>query len=184
MTVLSTCTDEQLVARYKKESDLAVLGELYGRYLSLVYGLCLKYLKDRDASQDASMQIFEKLISLLHQHEVVTFKSWLYVVAKNYCLMQLRSSKKKQTIELILGVMEKELQEHHEDDFEVEHQLKGLEDCLETLTIEQKRCVDLFYLQQRSYKEIANTTGFDDKKVKSYIQNGKRNLKICMEQRG
>jgi RNA polymerase sigma-70 factor (ECF subfamily) len=56
-----------------------------------------------------------------------------------------------------------------------------LEKCIETLGDEQKQCVKLFYLQEKCYKEITESTGFDMNKVKSYIQNGKRNLKICME---
>jgi RNA polymerase sigma factor (sigma-70 family) len=184
MSLYATQSDDQLISLYKRESDIAVVGELYSRYLSLVYGLCLKYLKDREASKDATMQIFERLGSLLHQHEVITFKSWLYVVAKNHCLMHLRASKKMQVVEFLPNVMEKELRAHQEDDFDVEQHLTGLEQCLETLVTEQKQCFELFYLHQKSYKEIQTTTGFDDKKVKSYIQNGKRNLKICMEQRG
>ena len=177
-------SDQQLIALYKQGSDLAVLGELYGRYMSMVYGVCLKYLKDREESRDAVMQIFEKLVTGLRDHEVTHFKSWLYVSARNYCLMQLRSAKGKHFEEISPSLMESDTVLHPDEGPEMEANLSKLEKCIDTLADEQKHCVQLFYLQQKCYKEIVQLTGYDDNKVKSYIQNGKRNLKICMEQRG
>ena len=51
---------------------------------------------------------------------------------------------------------------------------------MELLNPEQKQTVELFYLQEKSYKEIVDQTGFSMNDVKSYIQNGKRNLKIML----
>ena len=175
--------DAELVTRFKKSGDLKVLGELYDPYMPLVYGVCLKYLKDREESKDAVMHIFEKLITTLPNHDVVHFKSWLYVTSRNYCLMKLRAGKAKKFEEISERFMEID-QPHHLDGDEVDLNLEKMERCMEELVKEQKECVRLFYLQQKCYKEITQLTGFDDNKVKSYIQNGKRNLKICIERNG
>jgi RNA polymerase sigma-70 factor (ECF subfamily) len=174
-------SDLELLEQYKATGDLEVLGVLYGRYTSLVYGVCLKYLKDREESKDAVMQLFEKLIGTLPGHEVAHFKSWLYVTARNYCLMQLRARKGKYFEKISPGLMENQPSAHPDEGQETEANLSKLEDCIQKLVPEQQACVSLFYLQQKCYKEIVTLTGYDDNRVKSYIQNGKRNLKICME---
>ncbi len=179
-------SDDTLVQLYKESGDTSILGVLYERYMPLVYGICLKYLKDRDESQDAVMQLFEKLIESLKKHEVGNFKSWLYVMAKNHCLMQLRSRSKRPQVEFQETFMDNTLHLHHdtEDKVRLESNLEHLEKCIETLPLEQKTCIALFYLKKKSYKEIEVLTEYELKKVKSYVQNGKRNLKICIENRG
>lgn len=177
-------TDAELLARYKQAGELAVLGELYNRYMALVYGVCMKYLKDREEARDAVMQLFEKLIEGLKNHEITHFKSWLYVTARNHCLMALRSRKGKKFEDISELHMESDVNMHLEDGAEIETNLTKLENCIQQLADEQKQCVQLFYLQQQCYQDITITTGFDLNKVKSYIQNGKRNLKICMERNG
>jgi RNA polymerase sigma factor (sigma-70 family) len=177
-------TDEELVALYRKSDDVAIVGELFNRYTALVYGVCMKYLKDREESRDAVMQIFEKLIASLKEHEINVFKAWLYVTSRNYCLMQLRGKKGKNFEELSPFLMENGTHEHLESGPEIEGNLHQLEKCIQELASEQKQCVKMFYLEQKCYKEITELTGFDLNKVKSYIQNGKRNLKICMEKNG
>ncbi|MBN8576830.1 MAG: sigma-70 family RNA polymerase sigma factor [Cytophagales bacterium] len=175
-------TDAVLLNLYKTTGELAHLGELFSRYKILVYGVCVKYLKDRDEAKDATMQVFEKLIQSLHQHEVENFKSWLYVTTRNHCLMQLRAKKGKYMEEFSAERMENQLLLHPEHEPELENNLTKLERCIATLATEQQQCVRLFYLDERCYKEVAETTGFSLNQVKSYIQNGKRNLKLCMEQ--
>lgn len=178
--------DSELLALYRRSGDVAHLGELYGRYMELIFAVCFKYLKDEEESKDAVMHIFEKITrDLLHQH-VTNWKSWIHVVAKNYCLMQLRS--KKYHVEQSMVVlkddnedMEFASDEHHNGINDKELTLQAMEKCIHQLPEEQKICIDLFYLKQRSYKEIVDITGYDASKVKSYIQNGKRNLKICVE---
>ena len=177
-------TDIELVRQYKASGELAVLGKLYERYMQLVFGVCLKYLKDREESRDAVMQIFEKLISTLREHDVEHFKAWLYATARNYCLMQLRSGKGRKFEEITSFNMEKGNLLHLDEEPEMETNLGKLEDCIKKLVDEQQHCVQLFYLQQKCYKEITVITGFDLNNVKSYIQNGKRNLKLCMERNG
>jgi RNA polymerase sigma-70 factor (ECF subfamily) len=177
-------TDEELITLYRKTEELAIVGELYNRYTSLVYGVCLKYLRDREESRDAVMQIFEKLILSLKEHEINVFKSWLYVTSRNHCLMQIRSRKGKNFEELSPFLMENGVNGHQEHGVELEFNLHKLERCMQELGNEQKQCVQLFYLEQKCYQEISANTGYDLNKVKSYIQNGKRNLKICMERNG
>ncbi len=174
-------TDSELLAVYRSADDIGALGDLYARYTSLVYGVCVKYLKDREESRDAVMQIFEKLVTTLREHDVEHFRSWLYVTARNHCLMQLRTRKGRYFEEISADLMENEVSWHPDDGPELEANLSKLEDCIRQLAPEQQTCVSLFYLQQKCYKEIVTATGYDDNKVKSYIQNGKRNLRICME---
>jgi RNA polymerase sigma factor (sigma-70 family) len=180
----SGLSDVEVIAQYRESGDLALIGALYNRYLTLVYGVCLKYLKDREESRDAAMQIFEKLITSIKEHEITTFKSWLYVTSRNHCLMALRARKGKNFERISSDFMENELLLHLEEEPENEPNLSKLEKCIEDLVSEQKDCVTLFYMHQKCYKEIVQITGFDDHKVKSYIQNGKRNLKLCMERNG
>jgi len=174
--------DIQLLNSYRESGDLAVLGKLYKPYMPLVYGVCLKYLKDEDLCKDAVMQIFEELIDKVTRHEVKQFRGWLYVLARNYCLMQLRSAKKFDTVS-ITDVMENTFILHpdHEDK---EETIKALERCMEKLPAAQKHSVNLFYYEEKCYKDIADETGYTLNEVKSYIQNGKRNLKICLDKQG
>lgn len=175
-------TDLELIDQYKKTHDGSWVGVLYTRYTSLVYGVCLKYLKERDNAKDAVMQVFEKLTETLKTHEIQHFKSWLYITTRNHCLMCLRSKKGKYNEEISPFLMETATDTHLESSTEMESNLGKLEECIEKLNAEQKMCVQLFFLQEKCYKDVSLSTGFDLNKVKSAIQNGKRNLKICMEQ--
>lgn len=170
-----------MLSQYKLSGDLEVLGRLYEKYMALVYGVCLKYLKNEEQSKDAVMQIFEELIPKLRVHEVANFKSWLYTLARNHCLMSLRSSNKHEFVNIDDYGVDNGPLLHLEDGDVKENQLNSMEKCMEKLPEEQRTTIDMFYLQQKCYKDIADATGFDMNKVKSYIQNGKRNLKICME---
>lgn len=173
--------DAALVASYKASGDLAVLGNLYNRYMHLVFGVCLNYLKDEELSKDAVMQIFEELVVKLKIHEVQNFKSWLHVLTRNHCLMALRKTAKHTIVSLDDSFVENTDFVHLDIDDTKETKLTIMEKCMETLPEEQRVSVDLFYLQEKCYKEVADITGYEMQKVKSYIQNGKRNLKICIE---
>lgn len=172
-------TDKELVALYKQTEDLDVLATLFQRYMDLLFGVCLKYLKEPETAKDAVMQIFEELVQKLKKHEVDNFKSWLYTVGKNYCLMQLRNPAR--TSEFKGDFMHSEEEVHLNGIMQKEENFQRLEKCLQTLKEEQKTTVELFYLQNKCYKEIEELTGIEWNKVRSYIQNGRRNLKICME---
>ena len=178
-----SATDLELVALYKKSGEISVLGTLYERYMDLVYGVCLKYLKEGEAAKDATMQVFEELVTKLHKYEIENFKSWLHTLAKNHCLMQLRTPKNLKTVEFNTELMQTGEDVHLNGIFQKEEQLKQLEQCLDTLSVEQKQSVELFYLQNKSYKEISDITGTEWNQVRSLIQNGRRNLKICIDKK-
>jgi RNA polymerase sigma-70 factor (ECF subfamily) len=176
-------TDTELVSLYKKTSDLKVLGQLYQRYMDLVYGVCLKYLKESERAKDAVMHLFEELIVKLKKHEVENFKSWLYQVAKNHCLMQLRTPRNLKTIELPEALMQSDANVHLDGVLEKEENFQRLEYCLTTLSEDQRRAVQLFYIEGKCYNEIVEQMGQEWSQVRSFIQNGRRNLKICMEKK-
>jgi RNA polymerase sigma factor (sigma-70 family) len=176
-----SASDQELLLLYKSSGNLKVLGQLYQQYMDLVYAVCLKYLKEPETAKDAVMAIFEELASKLHKHEVEHFRGWLYTLARNHCLMQLRSPKHLKTTTFEEADVQFEDEVHLNAVFDKETGLNQLADCLETLPINQKKAVELFYLQEKCYKEIAEITGSDWNQVRSLIQNGRRNLKNCIE---
>ena len=176
-------SDAELVLRYRESGDLKILGELYQRYMELVFGVCLKYLKEPEPAQDAVMQIFEELVSKLKKHEVENFRGWLHQVAKNYCLMQLRTPKNLKTVELPPLLMQNEEDVHLNGVMEKEENFQKLEICLASLPDEQRTMIKLFYLDGKCYNEIVEITGHNWNHVRSSIQNGRRNLKLCMEKK-
>ena len=180
----ATYTDEQLIAVYVVDDDRDAFGLLFERYTHLVFGVCMKYLKNPYDAEDAVMGIFEKLMTDLHKHEVRDFKNWLYRVTKNHCLMILRKLEvgNRANVELL----REKKQEFMEILFDGHHIVKGeydesmiisLRDALASLKEKQRICVEMMYLEGKSYQEISEITGYSFKEVKSYIQNGKRNLR-------
>lgn len=176
----TTATDQELVQRYNQDGDIRVLAELYQRYMDLLYAVCLKYLKEPETSKDAVMGIFEELVTKLSRHEITYFKGWIHSVAKNYCLMQLRSKKRMPMVE-DPDFMQLPDNLHLNGVFEKEENLNQLTKCIDSLSPDQKQSVEMFYLEEKSYKEIAGITHTDWNKVRSLIQNARRNLKNCME---
>lgn len=179
-------SDEKLLHRFIKYGSLDVLGELYNRHIHLVYGVCLKYFENRDDAKDAVNKIFELLITEIPKFEIQNFKSWLFVVTKNFCLMEIRKQKsvqkkwEKYSNEIR---MESEEFSHPIDEASRETLEKGLKDCIEGLKKEQQQCISMFYFEELCYKEIAERLKLEQNKVKSFIQNGRRNLKICLEEK-
>lgn len=173
-------SDQELLERFYQDGDVEWLGILFPRFSLLLYGLCLKYLKSEEEAKDAVQQVFLKAISELGKYRVTYIKSWLYMVAKNHCLMQLRGN----------GNRTVEFKEHftsaannweeNKMALERENNLKELEFAITRLNEEQRLCITLFYLQKKSYQQISEETGFSMMQVKSYVQNGKRNLKILL----
>lgn len=175
-------TDAELLQQFYHRYDNEWLGILLERYTLLLLGVCMKYLKNEEEAKDAVQQVFLKAINELHKYKVEYFKSWIYMVAKNHCLMKLRD-KGRFTAEINERSMavpaEPEEKNRH---IEKENALSNLAGALLQLNKEQQQCVTLFYLEKRSYQEITGQTGYSLMQVKSHIQNGKRNLKIIMEQ--
>lgn len=170
-----------LVDQFRASGDLQVLADLYQRYMDLCYAVCIKYLKDSDNAKDAVMEVFEELGEKLKKHEVNNFKSWLYTVVKNHCLMQLRSQSRTKSVNLDESVVQLNNEMHQDDINEKEWQLQQMNKCIDTLAAEQKKVIELFYLEEKCYNEITGITGHDWNKVRSLIQNGRRNLRICMD---
>ena len=177
----ATITDDELLNDYRQSGNLQYLGNLYSRYIELVYGVCLKYLGDAETAKDATMHIFEELIEKAKKHSIDHFRGWLYVLAKNHCLMKLRSTKQRVVIPLDGSFMQSGAEEHPEARIDKENQLQLLEACIEKLKDEQQLVVRMFYLQEKCYNDIVAKTSLDWNQVRSLVQNGRRNLKICME---
>jgi len=177
-------TDKELLAKYHIAHDNRWLGVLLQRYTLLLLGVCMKYLKNEDDAKDSVQQIFLKVIQELRKYKVEYFKSWLYMVARNHCLMKLRDRHSKIPVELTenLAAAPEETtdwQKLVQNDLTLEM----METSLKELNPEQQQCVTLFYLEKKSYREITEITGFSSLQVKSFIQNGKRNLRILIEKK-
>jgi len=176
-------TDEDLVHRIISKQDQEAFGTLYQRYVHLALGVCIKYLKSAEPAKDAVQVIFTKLWTDVHQYQVRKFKPWFYQVIRNHCLMELRKNdtNRKTVAEWDMDIVEFEDTLHHK--VNEEQLLLYLNMCLKGLNEEQRTCITRFYLDQKSYNETATLTGFSDKQVKSHIQNGRRNLKNCLQQK-
>jgi RNA polymerase sigma factor (sigma-70 family) len=184
-SLIKSLTDKQLVSEYRKTGEQSLAGELYLRYSYLVFGVCMKYLGNKDDSNDATIEIFEKLLHDLRIHEVENVKGWLYTVAKNHCLMKFRKEKQRienhpELYEELSAVMEWEGSVHLDNGVSIHDDLQSLAEAITKLNKPQQLCIDLFYLQEKSYQEIMKLTGFEFGQVKTYIQNGKRNLKTIL----
>jgi len=178
----SSKSDHDLLEEYRHSRDINLVSELFIRYSHLIFGVCLKYLKDKQTSEDAVMYVFEVMKEKLTSHQVDNLGGWIHITTRNHCLMQLRSEQMLQKKEKRYQVDMELTYELHQNNREVpEATMRQLKNCLAKLSTEQRRCVELFYFSQKCYKEVANLTGFNLGKVKSYLQNAKRNLKICLE---
>jgi RNA polymerase sigma factor (sigma-70 family) len=176
----SRLTDQEILKHFYSDHNNEWLGSLLERYTMLLYGVSMKYLRNPEEAKDAVQQIFLKAITELHKYEVSYFSSWLYMIAKNHCLMLLRNQRHGISVDLVAEpVFEKE----DPDPLKNESLLKDLEEALKHLNREQKTCIRMFYLEKKSYQGIAKETGFSLLQVKSYIQNGKRNLRLLLEKR-
>jgi RNA polymerase sigma-70 factor (ECF subfamily) len=178
----SHITDQELLNRFHADRNKEWLGVLLQRYTLLLLGVCMKYLKNEEAARDAVQQIMLKAITELEKYKVDYFKSWLYMIAKNHCLMQFRD-KNKAPIELDERALQQEADDVIQSIREKDQLLDWMHDALSTLAPEQQQCVTLFYLEKNSYQQIAEKTGFSLLQVKSFIQNGKRNLRLMLLRR-
>jgi RNA polymerase sigma-70 factor (ECF subfamily) len=175
--------DNGLLENFYQSKDNRWLGLLLQRYTLLLLGVCMKYLRNEDESKDAVQQIFLKVITELHKYRVDYFKSWLYMIARNQCLMLLRYRQGKTAKELTEDIFLQDQENNIAELAEKDAALAVMETSLQELNEEQKTCVTLFYLQKKSYHEISDKTGYTLLQVKSHIQNGKRNLKLLVEKK-
>jgi len=183
---INKLTDSELVTLYKLTNDNNFVGVLFQRYTHLILGVCIKYLGNEEDAQDASISIFEKLLTDILKYDIQNFKSWLYSTSKTFCLMQLRSAKSKYNIDSKIeynldDIMETNKKLHLLMEEDKEMHLTFMEECMEGLINEQRLCLELFFLKEKSYQEVTLETNLNINNVKSHIQNGKRNLKNCIE---
>ncbi len=174
-------SDAELLQRIKKEPSGEWASILFSRYIEMIYGVSLKYYKDSERSKDATMSIYEKYTQKVQTHNIDNFKSWLYVLVKNDCLEKLRKSSREREKIKQDPFMQSEVIFHPYDEDNTEETLTHLEECIKGLKEDQKKCIELFYLEKKSYQEITDLMKLEWKKVRSLIQNGRRNLKICIE---
>ncbi len=177
---INELSNDQLLESYRTEDNQEALGILYERHLEMVYNTCMKYLTEKELAQDAVLDIFETLTEKAKTHEIQRFDGWLFMLAKNHCLMQLRKTTKNQVVSIEDRALSSDEEAYREQDHEREEKLQSLESCLEKLPEDQKIAVKMFYLEEKTYKEIAEIMQIDSEKVRSFIQNGRRNLKNCM----
>jgi RNA polymerase sigma-70 factor (ECF subfamily) len=177
-------TDQELLEQFYADHNNEWLGILLQRYTLLLLGVSMKYLKNEEEAKDSVQQIFLKVIQELQKYKVEYFKSWLYMVTKNHCLMKLREKHGKITAEITDKLSTKPEDETDRQALvDNDHTLELMEVSLKELNTEQQQCVTLFYLQKKSYQKVCEETGYNMLQVKSYIQNGKRNLKILIEKK-
>ena len=179
---ISKLSDEEALKQFKVSGDADYFGELYNRYIPLLYGIGLKYLDEAGKAEDAVMQLFENLLPKIVQQDISVFRTWIYTVMKNHCLQILRKEKQEIMIDFNTEIMESDeflhLFEEENEDI-VKKELLKL--CIKKLPVEQRIAIIRFFMEEMSYADIVDSTEYSLKQVKSYIQNGKRNLKNCIE---
>ena len=184
---IKALSDEVLFNLFQDNKNKEMMGELFKRYTHLVFGVCFKYLKDEEKARDAAMQVFEQLLTKPAKQDIRSFKDWLFILTKNHCLMLIRHEQAGQRVlnekfyDLQSEIMESSSRMHLYDAEEQEQRFARLRVALARLPDEQRQCVELFYYEDKSYQEITHLTGYDLNKVKSYLQNAKRNLKNMLD---
>lgn len=176
-------SDEQLIALYQQSGDNQWLGLLLERHTLLLLGIALKYLKDKAQAQDAVQQVFVKTITHFPQEPIQNFKGWLYILMRNHCFGILRSNSHYFASEDALTSLAAPDEKSREELISDELMRQNMHQAIGSLSSEQQMCIRLFYIEERSYKEIMEQTNFSFEQVKSYVQNGKRNLKIALQKR-
>lgn len=172
--------DAEIITAYKCTGDKQLIGILFERYAHLVYGVCFNYVKDKEVCKDATLFIFEKLFIDLKKYEVSNFSSWLHSVARNYCFAYLKTAGRNVSFDEVFMHESEPIDVTYEEDDLIKKHLSNLPQALAAINAEQQLCISLFYLNNKSYIEIADQTGYTLNQVKSFIQNGKRNLKIYL----
>ncbi len=179
---IAKLSDQSLISKIQKEHHKLAIGELYNRYAHLMFGVALKYLKNTDEAEDIVMNIFEKIEVKIQKSNIKHLNNWLYTITKNECLMKLRKDNRlTSNLESVMILTPDESADKLEEYLQNEKKYQLLEQAIQQLKQNQKICIELFYFKNKCYDQIAKQTGFELKKVKSYIQNGKRNLKIILE---
>ena len=181
---LEEVSDEDLIMKYISTNDDEYLSHLYQRHIPLMYGLCLKYLKNQQDAKDAVVFLYEDLSEKVKKYEITNFKNWLYSVTKFHCFAILKSKKKEIVVDFNVDFMEFDQVDTLLDEKEAdEDKIRALNECIQQLPETQRTCIESFYMNEKSYIEIVEDTNYNIKSVKSYIQNGRRNLKNCLDKK-
>lgn len=180
---INALTDNELLLQLVESRNIQYLGVLFKRFIPKVYGTCLKYLSNTEQAQDAVMDIYQTVQAKFFDQDIQNFSAWLYVVSRNHCLLQLRKHKTENFVNFDEALMENMQFEHLLDTEVDDAKIEALNFCMQTLGVEQKQSIQLFYYDEKSYADIVEFTGFALNKVKSYIQNAKRNLLLCVNKR-
>lgn len=174
-------SDEELIAAYKATGNTGLVGDLFEKHVKTVYGACLFFFRDKTEAQDATMQIFEKLLSELKKKDVINFKGWLSFVVRNHCITIIRQNKSRFSKREGHQGFEFESPNEEEENYLAgtsnNELLQRLPEFIHQLNEKQKECIELFFINNKSYQEIADLKNYSINEVKSHIQNGKRNLK-------
>lgn len=178
---ISSFGDAELLQLHAESEHNEYLGVLYNRYTPLIYGVCLKYLRNTDDAADVVMAIFEQLVERVSRYQIGEFRTWIYSVTKNHCIQILRKGSQEISSDSDLGVVETDTVTHLLSGGTDEERYQALEACMAKLPGPQRKCIELFFFKKKSYADIAMETRYPQKSVKSHIQNGKRNLRICIE---
>jgi RNA polymerase sigma factor (sigma-70 family) len=178
-------TDAELLDHFRKDGDSRWLGTLLQRYTLLLFGVCMKYMKDEEQARDCVQQVFLKALTEIPRYRIDYFKSWIFTIARNHCLMQLRDRGRLplELSESLSGPSPEEEQQEKWQQGMKERRIEAMESALDELPGEQRQCIRLFYLERKSYQQVSDSTGYSYMQVKSYIQNGKRNLRIILQKR-
>lgn len=86
----SEYSDQELLELFFKDGDNFWIGVLLQRYTLLLLGVSMKYLKDEEEAKDNVQQVNLKVLMELRKYKVEYFKTWLFSVVRNHCLMRLR----------------------------------------------------------------------------------------------
>ena len=178
-------SDKELLSKYRDTKDQKWLSQLFGRYVQLIYGVCLRYTPDVREAEDFTMEIYQKVADKALTHQIKSFKSWVYVVSKHHCLEHIRKITGRRIESFDPNFMQMQSEFHPIDEMEdkmvMEAKFEVMEHCLKKLNDLQKLSIELFYYKNKSYVEIANLIEDEVSQVRSYLQNGRRNIKKCIE---
>jgi RNA polymerase sigma-70 factor (ECF subfamily) len=179
----NSLSDSELLSRYQKEGDSNAMGILYKRYTIPLFGFCYKFLRREEEAKDAVTEIFMIVLEKAQQHDILSFRHWLYSVSRNYMHTFIR--RRRHLSEELVFEEDPEFFIEKYESFSMcvaEPEITHLEKAMSLLEEDQKTCIEMFYMQEKSYRQVSSETGYDLNKVKSCIQNGKRRLKIYFEE--
>ncbi|MFQ5674351.1 MAG: RNA polymerase sigma factor [bacterium] len=173
--------DNATIRSYLETRDVRYLGRLYEAYKKTIFWHCLKMVGNEEDAKDLASETFIRTFDRIEDFKLgAPFCPWLMRIATNLCIDHLRKKNRykfykfDETHSAVAIQNESEPKQPMISGERIIEKLKKLKPL-------QKRCFCLFYIHNLTYKQIAELTGYPLGKVRSYIQNGKRNFKLLME---